>query len=231
ATGRPLVTAKWAMTSDGKTATAAGNSRWISSELSRTVVHELRGKIDAIVVGIGTALADDPLLTARPPGPRTPLRIVLDSEARVPLSSRLVQTARESPVLVAVTDRSLPAHRARLVALGCEVTEFPGPGRVPIVALLDDLGRRGMTNVLVEGGGQVTGAFLDAGEVDQLEIFIAPLLEGGDHAYTAARGRGCSLMSDAIRLQHVEISQLDGDLRLRGWLPQPWRAQAGFTDG
>ena len=95
----PFVTAKWAMTLDGKTAAASGDSRWISSEQSRVLVHELRGRMDAIVVGIGTVEADDPLLTARPPGPRRPARVVLDSTARLPISSRLAQTARESRYL------------------------------------------------------------------------------------------------------------------------------------
>lgn len=107
-TGLPFVTAKWALTLDGKTAVRSGDSRWISSEVSRSVVHELRGRMAAILVGIGTIEADDPLLTARPPGPRCPVRIVLDSEARIPVSCRLVRTAHEAPVVVAVTDRATP---------------------------------------------------------------------------------------------------------------------------
>jgi len=231
ATGLPLVTAKWAMTLDGKSAAASGDSRWISSDLSRTLVHELRGRMDAIVVGTGTVVADDPLLTARPPGPRCPVRVVLDSEARLPVSSHLVQTARQSPVLVAVTERASPARLTQLAELGCDIAGFPGLGRVPIVPLLEELGRRGMTNVLVEGGGQVLGSFLDAGQVDAVDVFIAPLLEGGDHARTAARGKGCVLMRDAVRLQQVDVSQVGGDLRVRGCLAQPWRIRAGFRDG
>jgi diaminohydroxyphosphoribosylaminopyrimidine deaminase/5-amino-6-(5-phosphoribosylamino)uracil reductase len=227
-TGRPLITAKWAMTLDGKCATASGDSRWISSERSRGLVHELRGTMDAVLVGRGTIEADDPLLTVRPPGPRSPMRIVLDSEARIATSSRLVQTARQSPVLVAVTDRASLARREQLIQLGCEIVAYPGLGPVPIPALLDELGRRGMTNVLVEGGGRVLGAFLDAGEVDTVEVYIAPLLEGGDHLRTAARGQGRTFMRDALRLRQVHVSQVGEDLRVRGFLPQPWRAQAGF---
>jgi diaminohydroxyphosphoribosylaminopyrimidine deaminase/5-amino-6-(5-phosphoribosylamino)uracil reductase len=227
-THRPFVTAKWAMTLDGKSATASGQSRWISSEQSRRLVHQLRGKMDAIVIGLGTVRSDNPLLTARPPGPRCPLRVVLDSAARLPVSSQLVKTARESPVLVAVTDRADHARREQLRQLGCEVAAFPARDRVPIGQLLEELGRRNMTNVLVEGGGQVLGAFLDEGEVDAVEVFIAPLLEGGDHAHTPARGRGSALMSDAWRLNGVEVSQVDKDLYVRGYLDQPWRAQVGF---
>ena len=139
--------------------------------------------------------SDDPLLTARPPGPRCPARVVLDSTARLAcLESQLARTAREVPVIVAVTERALSqrpraARRARLrgdrIPRSC--------GRVPIARLLEELGRRGMTNVLVEGGGRVLGSFLDAGQVDAVEVFIAPILEGGDHARTAARGKGMRL--------------------------------------
>lgn len=226
ATGRPFVTAKWAMTLDGKTALADGQSRWISGPRSRALVHELRGRMDGIAVGVGTALADDPALTVRPPGPRTPSRLVLDSTARLPLASALVRTAREVPVLVAVTDRAPADRRAALEAAGCQVLGFPGEGPVPIGPLLDALGSAGQTNLLVEGGGRVLGAFLDAGEVDAVEVYIAPILEGGDHARTPARGQGLSAMTDALRLTEQELSVLDGDLRLTGRLPRPWHAAA-----
>ena len=231
ATGLPFVTAKWAMTLDGKTATGAGDSRWISSESSRNLVHAVRGTMDAIVVGIGTVLADDPLLTARPPGPRVPARVVLDRSARLPLSTRLVRTARQSPVLVAVTEA---ADRLRCDVLreqGCQVVVLPGSGRVPIVPLLEGLGKRGMTNVLVEGGGQVLGSFLDERQVDAVDVFMAPVIEGGDHANTPARGLGCKAMSDALRLDQLELTRVAGDLRIRGCLGQPWRKLAGFPDG
>lgn len=224
-TGRPYVLAKWAMTLDGKTAVSSGDSRWISSEASRALVHATRGRMEAIVVGSGTAMADDPQLTARPPGPRTPARIVLDSEARLPSTSVLARTARETPTLVAVTDRAPGDRRARLEAMGVEVIAFEGASRVPIGPLLDELGRRGMTNILVEGGGFVLGAFLDAGEIDEVDVFIAPIVEGGDHARTAARGAVRSLMSEAARLDHVVHSTIDGDLRVQAQVPQPWRAR------
>ena len=231
-TGRPYVVAKWAMTLDGKTAVASGDSRWISSAVSRALVHATRGRMDAVLVGIGTAIADDPQLTARPPGPRTPTRIVLDSQARLPLSSILARTARETPTLVAVTDRAPGDRRSNLEALGCEVVALEGTPHVPIGPLLDELGRRGMTNLLVEGGGRVLGAFLDAGEVDEVDVFIAPLLEGGDHPRTPARGAGRSLMTEAARLEHVVHSTSDGDLRVQGRVPQPWRTRlVSLVDG
>jgi diaminohydroxyphosphoribosylaminopyrimidine deaminase/5-amino-6-(5-phosphoribosylamino)uracil reductase len=223
-TGLPYVTAKWAMTLDGKTATASGDSQWISSEGSRALVHKLRARMDAIVVGIGTALADDPLLTARPPGPRTPVRIVLDSRAVLPTTSRLVRTAREVPVLVAVTDEA-PGDRTRVLQdAGCELLVVPGPAPVRVLPLLRELGRRGMTNVLVEGGGRVLGSFLDEGQVDEVDIYIAPILEAGDHALTPARGRGSGKMSQALRLGRVVTELVEGDVRLKGIVDRDWRS-------
>jgi diaminohydroxyphosphoribosylaminopyrimidine deaminase/5-amino-6-(5-phosphoribosylamino)uracil reductase len=227
-TGKPYVTAKWAMTLDGKTAVAAGDSRWISSESSRQLVHELRGRMDAIIVGIGTVDADDPRLTVRPPGPRCPVRIVLDSSARLSPDRGLVRTASDVPVLVAVTDRASHDRRERLASAGCEVLALPGSGPVPIPLLLDELGRRGMTNVLVEGGGRILGAFLDAGQIDAVAAFVAPILEGGDHPRTAVRGTGRALMNQSPRLQDVRIDRLGDDIQIRGRLPQAWRPQAGF---
>jgi diaminohydroxyphosphoribosylaminopyrimidine deaminase/5-amino-6-(5-phosphoribosylamino)uracil reductase len=227
-TGMPFVVAKWAMTLDGKTAVSSGDSRWISSDQSRTLVHELRGRMDGIVVGIGTVDSDDPLLTARPPGPRLPARIVLDSAGRLPISSQLVRTAREVPVLVAVSDRATKSSRKRLSDHGCEIIAVPGTGRVNVGSLLTELGRRGMTNILVEGGGRVVGSFLDEGHVDAIEAFVAPVVEGGDHARSAVRGKGREFMGDSLRLRDVDISQVGGEVLIRGWLPQEWRGRAGI---
>jgi diaminohydroxyphosphoribosylaminopyrimidine deaminase/5-amino-6-(5-phosphoribosylamino)uracil reductase len=227
-TGMPFVVAKWAMTLDGKTAVGSGDSRWISSERSRALVHDLRGRMDAILVGISTVEMDDPLLTARPPGPRCPVRIVLDSSGRIPLSSQLVRTARVAPVLVTVTETAPAAKCEQLAELGCEVMRLPGQGRVPIASLLAELGRRGLTNLLVEGGGRVLGSFSDEGHLDAVDVFLAPSLEGGDHARTAVRGQGLDFMRDARRLHDIEVSQVGGDVRVRGWLNRPWRTQAGF---
>jgi diaminohydroxyphosphoribosylaminopyrimidine deaminase/5-amino-6-(5-phosphoribosylamino)uracil reductase len=227
-TGMPFVVAKWAMTLDGKTAVSSGDSRWISSDQSRTLVHELRGRMDGIVVGIGTVDSDDPLLTARPPGPRLPARIVLDSAGRLPISSQLVRTAREVPVLVAVSDRATESSRKRLSDHGCEIIAVPGTGRVNVGSLLTELGRRGMTNIVVEGGGRVVGSFLDEGHVDAIEAFVAPVVEGGDHARSAVRGKGREFMGDSLRLRDVDISQVGGEVLIRGWLPQEWRGRAGI---
>lgn len=226
ATGLPYVTAKWAMTLDGKISTASGDSRWISGPRSRALVHELRGRVDAVAVGIGTALADDPRLTARPPGPRTAARLVLDSAARLPLSSHLAATARETPVWVAVTERAPTDRRRDLAALGCELIELPGDGQVPIVPLLSELALRGVTNLMVEGGGRVLGAFFDVGQVDEVEVYIAPMLEGGDHSGSPIRGQGVAQMKDALRLERTEFSLVGEDIRVVGRGRQPWLGDA-----
>jgi diaminohydroxyphosphoribosylaminopyrimidine deaminase/5-amino-6-(5-phosphoribosylamino)uracil reductase len=222
ATGLPYVIAKWAMTLDGKMATASGESRWISSPRSRALVHELRGRMDAILVGIGTALADDPDLTARPPGPRSAARIVLDSTARLPLDGNLARTAGEVPVWVVVTDKAPDSRRAALVAKGCKIIALPGANRVPIVPLLEELGRREVSNLLVEGGGTVQGAFFDAGQVDAISVFVAPVVEGGAARFTPAQGRGHATISRALRLAHLEVSRIEDDVRIEGWFPRPW---------
>ena len=230
ATGLPYVTAKWAMTLDGKTAVSTGDARWISGPRSRALVHEVRGQVDAILVGIGTVLADDPSLTARPPGPRTPARVILDGAARLPLDSQLVRTAREAPVWVAITQKA-PARRcSALIEQGCEILAFPGDGPVPVVPLLEELGRRGVTNLLVEGGGTVLGAFLDAEAVDEVDVFLAPIIEGGSHGYNPVRGRGFPTIAEALRLDRHEICVVDGDVRVRGTLPASWRASFALDD-
>ena len=178
--------------------------------------------MDGIVVGIGTALADDPELTARPPGPRRPVRIVLDSAARLPRTSRLVHSSGETPVWVAVNQRAPIDRCDALRSLGCEILEFPGEGAIPIEPLLDELGRRGLTNLLVEGGGHVLGAFFDGGAVDAVDVYVAPLLEGGRHGHHPALGKGCALMAQARRLERHEISNIDGDVRIHGTFPHPW---------
>ena len=227
ALGLPYVIAKWAMTLDGKTATASGDSRWISGPRSRALVHELRGRVDAILVGVGTALADDPELTARPPGPRTPIRVVLDGAGRLPTVGKLARTARAIPVLVAVTDRAPDDRTAALHATGCEVCRFPGHGPVPVEPLLRELARRGATNVLVEGGGRVLGSFLDAGQVDFVEAFIAPVVVGGPAEHGPAFGLGVARMAEALRLDRPEISLVDGDVHIRGPIARPWRSPVG----
>jgi diaminohydroxyphosphoribosylaminopyrimidine deaminase/5-amino-6-(5-phosphoribosylamino)uracil reductase len=226
ATGRPYVHAKWAMTLDGKIATRTGDSQWISNAASRLRVHTLRGRMDAIVVGIGTVLADNPRLTARPPGPRTPCRVVLDSRGRLPLDSHLAQTARAIPVLLAAGADLPEAQADALRARGIEVLQpSPQGARPEIPALLAELGRRRMTNILVEGGAEVLGSFLDAGAIDEVHVFIAPRLAGGVHATPPVGGRGVDRIADALGLVDWTIEPVDGDCYIHG------RVQPGASTG
>ncbi len=215
--GRPWVIAKWAMSLDGHVATSSGESRWISSEASRVVVHRLRARVDAILVGIGTALADDPLLTARPPGPRTLLRVVMDSTARLPLESQLVQTAREHPVLVAVGPDAHSDAMRPLREAGCEVWQSAAAEPAERLAeLLAELGRRQLTNLLVEGGPTVLGGFFDAGLVDEVQAFVAPRIIGGEAAPAAVAGLGIGSMQKTPRLSIESINSLGTDCFIRG---------------
>ncbi|MFN7803083.1 MAG: bifunctional diaminohydroxyphosphoribosylaminopyrimidine deaminase/5-amino-6-(5-phosphoribosylamino)uracil reductase RibD [Planctomycetaceae bacterium] len=227
--GQPWVHAKWAMTLDGRIASRTGASQWISNALSRGRVHDLRGRMDAILVGVGTALADDPLLTARPPGPRTAMRVVLDSHARLPLDSQLVRTAREGRVLVATTEQAPSARRSSLAAEGVEVLVLPnttragapgrgGPdgGRVDLQALLQALGARRMTNVLVEGGGGLLGALHDQRLIDEVHVFVAPRLLGGAAALSPVLGWGVDHPSVGLSLPQPVVEVLDGDVYVSG---------------
>jgi len=221
-TGRPWVIAKWAMTLDGKIATRTGQSKWISGEASRQVVHALRGRVDAIVIGARTALLDDPLLNARPPGPRVPVRIVLDTRAGLSSESQLVKTARQTPVLVAAGAEAPVADRRRLTEAGCEVLVCDGDTQsARLESLLAELGRRRMTNVLVEGGAAVLGSFLDAGQIDEVHVFIAPKLIGGSEAPGPIAGSGLAELASALTIEDLRFEMLDGDMYLQGRVRQP----------
>jgi diaminohydroxyphosphoribosylaminopyrimidine deaminase / 5-amino-6-(5-phosphoribosylamino)uracil reductase len=215
--GRPYVLAKWAMTLDGKIATRTGDSKWISNDDSRRRVHEIRGRVDAILVGIGTALADDPQLTARPPGPRMATRIVLDSHCRLPLTAQLVTTARTVPTLIATTQAAPPEAIAALAARGCVVLHLPTVDGMPDVrALLAELGRRRLTNLLVEGGGGVLGSFLDAKLLDEVHVFLAPRLVGGAAGRMPVGGVGVETIAQALTLTDWTVEKCASDLYLRG---------------
>jgi diaminohydroxyphosphoribosylaminopyrimidine deaminase / 5-amino-6-(5-phosphoribosylamino)uracil reductase len=176
-TGLPLVTLKLAISLDGATSTAPGDSPWISGELSRALVHRWRAESDAIAAGIGTVLADDPLLTARHPDARQPLRIVFDSRARLPLNSQLLATLDQSPVLVVTSPDADPTRVAALKDAGAEILVAGGATPADrITSALADLGRRGITSLFLEGGRTLASTFVAAGQVDESRTFIAPVL-------------------------------------------------------
>jgi diaminohydroxyphosphoribosylaminopyrimidine deaminase/5-amino-6-(5-phosphoribosylamino)uracil reductase len=215
--GTPWVIAKWAMTLDGKIATRTGDSQWISNEASRDVVHRIRGRVDAIIVGSGTARADDPLLTARPTGPRVATRIVFDSTAALSVDSQLVKTAKTAPVLVVATSNAPDKHVQRLTAAGCEVLVCDGINPAERVRnLLAELGQRRMTNVLVEGGATLLGAFRDAEAIDEAHVFIAPKIVGGASAPSPIGGTGLELIANVMPFTDWSVSELEGDIYARG---------------
>jgi len=216
-TGRPWVIAKWAMTLDGKIATSAGDSQWISGEASREIVHALRGRMDAIVVGRRTARIDDPALTVRPPGPRTPTRIVVDTSARLPRDSRLVRSAHETPVLVACGESVSEEAVRRLTDAGVQCLLCAGSDPNERLAwLLDELGRRRMTNVLIEGGGELLGSLLDIRAIDEVHCFIAPKIVGGRQARSPLGGVGVPRMDLARIVAQLRVQRIDQDIYLTG---------------
>ena len=215
--GRPWVIAKWAMTADGKVATGTGDSKWISGETSRARVHEWRNRIDAILVGIGTVRADDPLLTCRMPEGRNPRRIILDAHATLPPESQLIRTIKDAPVIVACLDTAEKASRDRLADAGCTVVPLPGDeAGVDIGAFLDYLGQEQVTNLMVEGGPTVLGGFFGEKLVDEVRVFIAPKIVGGASAPSPVAGEGVRLMADALPLSHVAWTPIGENMLLTG---------------
>jgi diaminohydroxyphosphoribosylaminopyrimidine deaminase/5-amino-6-(5-phosphoribosylamino)uracil reductase len=207
-TGLPFVVLKLAISLDGRTATGPADSPWISGERSQALVHTWRAESDAIAVGIGTVLADDPLLTARgPEDPRQPLRIVFDSQARLPLDSQLLRTLDQSPVLVVTAPDADPARSAALRGAGAEILVAGGATRADrIHAALSDLGRREITSVFLEGGRTLASAFITADQLDESRTFIAPMLLGDQSPPSRAGGAvvGVSTATGPARLSALQ---------------------------
>ena len=212
----PFVALKTAMTLDGKTATAAGESKWITNEASRRFVHALRDAHDAVLTGIGTVLADDPALTARlPEGGRNPLRVIADSRARTPLTAQVV-TDGCAPTLIAVSPGAPAARVAALREAGAEVITCGAGECVDLAALLAALGARGVTSLLAECGAVLNGALLAARCIDRVYAFFAPKLVGGAAAPTSFGGAGFARLADAVRLTEIETRLFDGDVLVSG---------------
>jgi len=222
-TGRPWVLFKSAMTLDGKVATRAGDSKWISGESSRNRAHYWRAECDAVAVGIGTALSDDPLLTARVEGVhRQPRRVVFDSLARLPLSARLVADAPSVQLIVVVSRAAPRSATDALASHGVEIVVATGenePARV--CSALEQLAGLGVGSILLEGGPHLAGAFLDAGEIDEIRLFLAPLVLGGRTARDPLEGEGVETIAEAVRALTLDCEQVGEDLlvsaRLKEW--------------
>ena len=219
-TGRPFVHLKMAVSLDGKIATRTGDSRWVTGPESRARAHELRHQYDAIMIGIGTAAKDDPLLTDRSDSSRRlPLvRIVLDEQLLLPIDSRLAQTANEAPVIV-IAGTGADENKVReLETRGVEIIRKNN--RDPF-DVLEELGRRSVQSVLVEGGSGVAGRFIDAGLVNKVTFFVAPKIVGGSEAPGAVGGIGVELMKDALQLEDVEVTQRGDDIEVTGYPRTP----------
>jgi diaminohydroxyphosphoribosylaminopyrimidine deaminase/5-amino-6-(5-phosphoribosylamino)uracil reductase len=218
--GLPYVTLKAAVSLDGRLATRSGDSRWLTGPAARREAHRLRAASDAVLIGIGTALADDPALTVRGVRGHNPVRVVLDSKLRLPPGSQLARTARRVPTWVVHGAAASAARRARLAKLGVELIEAPvdRQGRLKLRAALQALAARDLVRVLVEGGGTLHGALLDAGLADEAAVFVAPCIVGDARAVPLAAGQGSARLSEAYRLRAPEIKRLGPDTLIRGVL-------------
>lgn len=220
--GRPWVIAKWAQTLDGRIATRAGDSQWISNATSRRRVHALRGRVDAILTGMGTVMADDPALTVRHGNPRKrPIRVVLDADLDIPLDRQLVRTARETPTIICCESKLATAgisetKRAELAKAGCRILGCPaGPGGLDLQATLEQLHERaGICTVMVEGGAGLLGSMFEADVVDTAIAYIAPLLLGDELARAVAVGRVATALSAGVTLRLGRVRRVGEDVEL-----------------
>jgi diaminohydroxyphosphoribosylaminopyrimidine deaminase/5-amino-6-(5-phosphoribosylamino)uracil reductase len=220
-TGRPFVIAKAAASLDGKIATRTNDSHWITSDKARIWVHRLRHQVDAILVGVGTVMADDPQLTTRLPSGQgqDPTRIVVDSHLRLPLTAQILTQTSTAPTWIACTNTAPTAKIAAIRSLGAEIILTPAHNnRVDLTALLTILGQRRINSLLVEGGAEVHGAFFDAGLVDKFHLFLAPKFIGGRQAPGILGGLGIARLDEAPPARHLSIHRLGPDILISGYL-------------
>ena len=222
-TGMPFVTAKFAISLDGKIATKSGDSKWISGDEARKYVHNLRYTSDAIMAGVNTVLVDDPRLTVRSYGGKggaarkQPLRVIVDGKGRMPLTAQLL--SEPGKTLLALGKFVTPEEKATFAQVGAELLELPlEGGLVDLEKLLKALGNRQITSVLVEGGGILLGSLFDCKLVDKVIAFIAPIIIGGKEAKTAVSGKGVDKVVDSLRLERVSLEKLGEDLMVSGYV-------------
>ncbi len=217
----PFVILKSAISLDGKIATVSGESQWITSEASRMKGHEIRAQVDAILVGIGTVLQDNPSLTTRLPERKNedPIRVVVDSHARIPLGAKIFNPESNAGPLIAVTENAPSEKITALKSVGADVLVIEErAGRVCLKGLKRELGQKGITSVLIEGGGEINAAALQAGIVDKLMFFVAPKLIGGKDAPGPIGGTGVVCLAEAFELRAVKTTQIDTDFLIEGYL-------------
>ena len=223
ATKTPFVVMKYAMTLDGKIACATGDSKWVTGEIARTQVHRMRGRYRGIMVGIGTVLADDPMLNCRVEGGVDPVRIICDSNLRIPTESQIVKTASDIETIVACSQEALESERKqekirRLKEAGIQIIGTEGAHGVNLVELMKKLGGQNIDSILLEGGGTLNASALEDGIVNKVYAYIAGKLIGGMDARSPVEGMGIDRMADAITLQNVEIEKLGDDFCIVGYV-------------
>ena len=221
-TKRPFVLLKAAMSLDGKIATADGESQWISCEASREEVHRLRHELTGIMAGIGTVLADDPMLNCRIPGGKQPVRIIVDSHLSIPETSKLVCSAKEFPLVVATLEKSDAAKKERLEAQGVQVIGVSADdgGHVDLNILMERLGEMKIDSILLEGGGRLAEGALKAEIVDKVQFYIAPILIGGEGAKTPVEGRGIAALSEAWHVSDWKAEMIGDDIKITGYIKE-----------
>jgi diaminohydroxyphosphoribosylaminopyrimidine deaminase / 5-amino-6-(5-phosphoribosylamino)uracil reductase len=220
----PWVIAKWAMSLDGKTATHSGDSKWISGDDSRARVHEVRGEVDAVMIGLKTAVIDDPELTVRHVAGDNPTRIVVDPLAELPANSKLAQTARTTPTWAIVGAAASPDKISQLRDQGVTVVEVPGPTRghdMDLAAGARELRRRGIRRILMEGGGGLAARLFDANLVHQVMVFLAPKVIGGERARTPVSGLGVDVIKDARQFGEIFHESIADDIIVHGFATPP----------
>ena len=223
ATKTPFVVMKYAMTLDGKIACATGDSKWVTGEIARTQVHQMRGRYRGIMVGIGTVLADDPMLNCRVEGGVDPVRIICDSNLHIPTESRIVKTASDIETIVACSQEALESERKqekirRLKEAGIQIIGTEGAHGVNLVELMKKLGGPNIDSILLEGGGTLNASALEDGIVNKVYAYIAGKLIGGMDARSPVEGMGVDRMADAITLQNMEIEKLGDDFCIVGYV-------------
>ena len=217
--GRPMVTLKLAASLDGRIAAASGDSKWISSALSRRLVHEMRNRVDAVLVGVGTVHADDPQLTCRIRGGRDPLRVIVDGRLSIRPTARVcTQISSAKTLIVTTEEHRLKKKYSELEKKGVEVLCFPGEhGRVRFLPFLQELGRRGLKHVMIEGGGQIAAATLTEGVVDKVLFFYGPKLLGGE-GLPMVGPLGVDRVAAGLKLHTIELHQLRDDVLISGYI-------------
>lgn len=227
-TGLPYVTAKWAMSLDGKIATRRGDSKWITCDSSRKTAHVLRAEHQAVLVGIRTILADDPLLTVRNVSGENPIRIIVDSRGRLPAGFKIIRTADEVETILAVGPDADEKNLSALREKGIEVLHVPDSDYVVnLEALMKILVERGIQSVMIEGGGRVLGAAFDVRLIDEVHVFISPMIIGGESAYVAVAGVGSGSVAGALTLRDVKYKRSKGDIGISGKVVYPEETEAG----